>query len=1124
MSFQPGMSRVQLLPSRMPSFVVPERPIFPAEEEKVIEHWRAIDAYHTTLKDSEGKPDYTFYDGPPFATGLPHYGHILAGTIKDVVTRYAHQTGHHVVRKFGWDCHGLPVEYEIDKQFNIAGKKDVMEMGIDNYNEKCRSIVQRYVGEWESTVERFGRWVDFKGGYRTMDRNFMESVWWVFKQLYEKDLVYRSFRVMPYSTACQTPLSNFEKTQAYKTVVDPSIIVNFEMIGDNARLLAWTTTPWTLPSNLGLAVNPTLVYVRFHKKDETQEYICGKERLEWVLKCFKWDVKNVTIVSEFAGKELVGKHYKPLFDYFVNVANKETAFRVLPAEYVSGSAGTCIVHQAPAFGEDDFTVCVANGVIEKDGTGMPCPIDDSGCFTAEVPDFAGVYFKTADAGLKQALKEKGNLMFNGTESHEYPHCWRSDTPLLLKAVSSWFVKVADFREKLVSLNEESKWVPKHVQEKRFRNWLADARDWSISRNRYWGTPLPLWVSDNYDEIVCIGSIAELEEHTGGRKLDDIHRHFVDDIKIPSKKNPGTYLHRVEEVFDCWFESGSMPYAQLHYPFENKEYFEANFPAQFIAEGLDQTRGWFYTLHVLAAHLFDKPAFKNLIVNGLVLAQDGKKMSKRLRNYPDPIEVCNKYGADAVRMYMCNSPVVRAESLRFKEEGVNDVVKDIFLPLYNAYRFLVQEVSRFETVNDAKFVPTKSVVRGSDNFTDKWIYASAQSMVASVREAFGKYELFAVAPKLLQFLENLTNWYIRMNRDRMRGNLGKESALTSLNVLYDVVMDLIVMMAPLCPFITEHIYLNLARALPEGDARKKASVHFVMIPEPDSQTQSAEILRTVSNMQQVVLLGRKIREQRGVNLKTPVATVSVLSSDPAVLADIQELEQYICDELNAVEVKVSADVSGIETIVKPNFLALKARFSNPDSDDSDDKIDVGKLIKSLTDALKTVTESQIAQLAVPGGSVIFGSVLNGEVEFTVDDLLISRDVSKLSKSNPFLEYGSNAGNAVVVIDFSPREDLIKTALAREVSNKVQKLRKSIGLSMTDDIVVSLSCVAGSAVSADGETPDKVTAVLTEKHDYIESIVKKPVTLAPVVEGMELVNETTEDLNEFVKVKIAIHRRH
>ena len=443
-----------------------------------MQYWRSIDAYNTSLKQSEGKPDYTFYDGPPFATGLPHYGHILAGTIKDVVTRYAHQTGHHVERKFGWDCHGLPVEYEIDKQFNIAGKKDVMAMGIANYNEKCRSIVQRYTSEWESTVERFGRWVDFKGGYKTMDRNFMESVWWVFKQLYEKGLVYRAFRVMPYSTACQTPLSNFEKSQAYKTVVDPSIIINLELVGvENTRLLAWTTTPWTLPSNLALAVHPTLTYVKFyHKKDETSatRYICGKDRLEWVLKSFKWDIKNVAIVEEMSGSALVGLEYKPLFSYFVDISKAGKAFRVLPGEYVTSGAGTCIVHQAPAFGEDDFTLCVSQGVIEKDGTGMPCPMDDSGCFTADVVDFAGQYFKDADNAIKAALKTNGNLMFAGTESHEYPHCWRSDTPLMLKAVSSWFVKVADYREKLVELNEESKWVPKHVQEKRFKNWLSDA--------------------------------------------------------------------------------------------------------------------------------------------------------------------------------------------------------------------------------------------------------------------------------------------------------------------------------------------------------------------------------------------------------------------------------------------------------------------------------------------------------------------------------------------------------------------------------------------------------------------------------------------------------------------------
>ena len=1072
-----------------------------------MELWRSIDAYQTCLKQSEGKPDYTFYDGPPFATGLPHYGHILAGTIKDVVTRYAHQTGHHVVRRFGWDCHGLPVEYEIDKANNISGKKDVMAMGIDTYNDKCRAIVTRYTGEWEKTVERFGRWVDFKHGYKTMDRDYMESVWWVFKTLFDKDLVYRSFRVMPYSTACQTPLSNFEKSQAYKTVIDPSIIVNFPLINDphNSKLLAWTTTPWTLPSNLALAVHPALTYVRFVNTDKDgveSFFICGKDRLDWVLKSLKWE-KTSKIVSEFFGSELIGKQYVPLFDYFFDIAKTENAFHILSGSYVTADAGTCIVHQAPAFGEEDFNLCLANGVIEKDGTGMPNPIDDNGCFTSEVSDFAGQYFKDADTPIKAMLKSRGNLMFAGTESHEYPHCWRSDTPLILKAVSSWFVKVADFREKLVSLNEESNWVPKHVQEKRFKNWLSDARDWSVSRNRYWGTPLPLWVSDNYDEVICIGSIAELEKYHG-KPLPDIHRHCIDGILIPSQKNPGTFLHRVEEVFDCWFESGSMPYAQLHYPFENKEYFEKNFPAKFIAEGLDQTRGWFYTLHVLAAHLFDKPAFQNLIVNGLVLAQDGKKMSKRLRNYPDPMEICHKHGADAIRMYLCNSPVVRAESLRFKEEGVNDVVKEIFLPLFNAYRFLVQEVGRYEINTGTQFEPTP-LVEGSSNFTDEWIHAACQTMIADVREAFTKYELFAVAPKLVAFLENLTNWYIRMNRDRMRGNFGSDAALASLNVLFEVILNLTIVMSPITPFITEHIYQNLQRVLPETDERKAKSVHFVMIPKVVSLSNNSATLRTVAHMQQVVLLGRKLREMRGVNLKTPIRSVTVISSDLVLLADVASLDQYICDELNTVAVNGHSDNGGIETIVKPNFVSIKARFAD------DKEMDVGKLIKNVSEALKSgLSEEQVIRLA-EDKPIQFASI--PDISFVSSDFMINRDVSKLKKTSEFHEYGSNAFGMVLMMDFTPDEDLTRISVSRELANRVQKLRKAKGLNLSDDIVIEFV-----------PESDSMVFILNEKKEYIEAICKKPVfiisKLAPQVSNQDIVCEENEDMTEngFVNIRI------
>jgi len=668
---------------------------FPKEEEKILALWDALDAFQEQLKRTEGMPEYIFYDGPPFATGLPHYGHILAGTLKDIVTRYASATGHHVIRRFGWDCHGLPVEYEIDKKLDIKSRDDVLKMGIGTYNEECRSIVMRYSKEWEKTVKRLGRWIDFENDYKTLDPSFMESVWWVFKQLYEKGLVYKGFKVMPFSTACSTPLSNFEAGLNYKDVNDPAVMVSFPIKGDadGASLIAWTTTPWTLPSNVALCVNPEFTYVRA-RDEKGRVFIVAEARLASIPGAVpkpkkEGDKKKEgkeekpqggwTVLSKVLGKDLVGLSYEPLFPYFNSLT---TGFRVVSDNYVTDDSGTGIVHQAPAFGEDDYRVCIAHGIIEK-GDKVPCPVDLNGCFTEEVTLFKGLYVKDADKEIVARIKEAGRLVDAASINHPYPFCWRSDTPLIYRAVPSWFVKVESIKDKLLANNAQTYWVPSYVKEKRFHNWLENAHDWAVSRSRFWGTPIPIWASEDGEEVVCIGSVEELEALTG-HKVTDLHRHFIDHLTIPSRTGRGE-LRRVDDVFDCWFESGSMPYGQLHYPFENKELFENNFPADFVAEGLDQTRGWFYTLMVLSTALFDKPAFKNLVCNGLVLAADGKKMSKRLKNYPDPNEVIHKYGADALRLYLINSPVVRAETLRFKEEGVFSVVKDVFLPWYNAYR-------------------------------------------------------------------------------------------------------------------------------------------------------------------------------------------------------------------------------------------------------------------------------------------------------------------------------------------------------------------------------------------------------------------------------------------------------
>uniref|UniRef100_A0A8B9HXY6 isoleucine--tRNA ligase n=1 Tax=Astyanax mexicanus TaxID=7994 RepID=A0A8B9HXY6_ASTMX len=716
---------------------VPESINFPSEEERILRFWKEKDCFQECLKQSKNRPKYTFYDGPPFATGLPHYGHILAGTIKDIVTRFAHQSGFHVDRRFGWDCHGLPVEYEIDKTLGIKGPEDVAKMGIEEYNKQCRSIVMRYSREWES-VTRMGRWIDFKHDYKTLYPWFMETVWWVFKQLYDKGLVYRGVKVMPFSTACNTPLSNFESHQNYKDVQDPSVIVNFPLLEDESVcLIAWTTTPWTLPSNLALCVNPEFLYVKVKDNTTDKVYIMMEARLGALFK----SESEYTILDKFPGKTLKGKKYKPLFDYF-SKCRESGAFSVVLDNYVREEEGTGVVHQAPYFGADDFRVCMEYNIIQRDSVPI-CPVDSSGRFTPDVTHFSGQYVKDADKNIIKWLKENGRLVNASSFKHSYPFCWRSDTPLIYKAVPSWFVRVEHMVEKLLENNDKCYWVPEFVREKRFGNWLRDARDWAISRNRYWGTPIPLWVSDDFEEVVCVGSMAELEELTGV-KVTDLHRESIDSLTIPSRCGKGQ-LKRVSEVFDCWFESGSMPYAQVHYPFENRREFEDTFPADFIAEGIDQTRAagnWHSVL------------------------------------------------------YLINSPVVRAENLRFKEEGVRDVLKDVFLPWYNAYRFLVQNVQRLHKEEDIQFLYNENTARPSDNIMDKWIQSFTQSLIQFFKEEMDAYRLYTVVPKLVKFVDMLTNWYVRTNRRRLKGESGTEDCVWALETLFSVLFSMCRLMVSL----------------------------------------------------------------------------------------------------------------------------------------------------------------------------------------------------------------------------------------------------------------------------------------------------------------------------------------
>ncbi|KAM9409199.1 isoleucine--tRNA ligase, cytoplasmic [Pholidichthys leucotaenia] len=1056
---------------------VPECINFPFEEEKILQFWKEKDCFQECLKQSKNRPRYTFYDGPPFATGLPHYGHILAGTIKDIVTRFAHQNGFHVIRRFGWDCHGLPVEYEIDKALGIKGPEDVAKMGIAEYNNQCRNIVMRYSNEWESSVKRMGRWIDFNNDYKTLYPWFMETVWWVFKQLYDKGLVYQGVKVMPFSTACNTPLSNFESHQNYKDVQDPSVIVNFPLVdNEDISLIAWTTTPWTLPSNLALCVNPEFLYVKVRDIAADKTYIMMEARLGALFK----SESEYTIMDKFPGKTLKGKKYKPLFTYFAKCGEKG-AFQVVTDNYVKEEEGTGVVHQAPYFGADDHRVCTEYNIIQRDQAPI-CPVDASGCFTSEVTDFAGQYVKDADKNIIKLLKEKGRLVSASTFKHNYPFCWRSDTPLIYKAVPCWFVQVEHMVEKLLDNNRKCYWVPEFVREKRFGNWLRDARDWAISRNRYWGTPIPMWVSDDFEEVVCVGSMAELEELTGVR-ITDLHRESIDNLTIPSRCGKGD-LRRITEVFDCWFESGSMPYAQVHYPFENRKEFEDSFPADFIAEGIDQTRGWFYTLLVLSTALFGKPPFKNVIVNGLVLANDGQKMSKRKKNYPDPALIVQNYGADALRLYLINSPVVRAENLRFKEEGVRDVLKDVFLPWYNAYRFLVQNVQRLQKEEDIQFLYNANTAKKSDNIMDKWIQSFTQSLIQFFRAEMDAYRLYTVVPRLVKFVDLLTNWYVRTNRRRLKGESGTEDCLWALETLFSVLFSMCRLMAPFTPFITEMMYQNLRHLIDPASVEEKdsSSIHYLMLPQVRESLIDKRIENAVCQMQSVIELGRVIRDRKTLPVKYPLKEVVVIHQDPEALRDIQSLQKYIVEELNVRQLTLSTDKDkyGIRLRAEPDHMVLGKRLKGA--------------FKAITASIKELTSEQLEAFQKTGSIVVDGHELHEE------DLRLMYAFDQSSGSAAQYEAHSDA-QVLVLLDVTPDQSMVDEGVAREVINRIQKLRKKGHLVPSDEITVYYRC------QPEGEYLD---SVIQAHRDFILATTKAPLLSFPVPKTASVIIEEKTQL--------------
>jgi len=890
---------------------------FPEIDHKVIEFWKDKKIFEKTTEGRKDRPIFNFYDGPPFATGLPHYGHILAGTIKDAIPRYKTMKGYFVPRPNGWDCHGLPVEYEIEKELNISGKPEIEVMGVDKFNDACKGIVFRYTSEWEKTINRMGRWVDFEHSYATMDRTYMESIWWVFKQIWDKDLIYQDYRSTWYCPRCGTPLSNFEVNQGYKdNVVDPSVFVKFQLEDEaNTFLLVWTTTPWTLPGNAAVAIHPNIEYVKIkltsgqtvdgheltHAETSSvgQCFILAKERLSIIGQPYE-------IVKTYKAKDLKGKKYRPLYSF---ITSEKKGYYIALADFVTVDDGTGIVHIAPAFGEDDFNL----------GKELDLPVlrtvDEEGRIAKEVTLWAGTFVKQADDLIKDELAKRELLYQSGTIRHTYPFCWRCDSPLISYSLKTWFVRVSEIRDRLVANNKKINWVPAHIQDGRFGKWLEQARDWNIGRNRYWGTPLPIWeCSCGHHE--CVGSIEELKQKAASAFKDridtvDLHRPWIDEVELTCLKCSKN-MKRIEEVLDCWFESGSMPYAQAHYPFENKEQFEKSYPADFIAEGMDQTRGWFYTLHVIATILFDQPAFKNCIVNGIGQDEKGVKLSKRLRNYTEPEKLMDDTGTDAMRYFFFASTPM-GEDWKFSDELVREKMRKVMMILWNSYVFFTtyasidnwspeSEVRRFLERASPEAGGTKSEVGNakSTHSLDRWILSRLQSLTEEMTAGFESYDLTRAARPIEGFVNQLSTWYIRRSRRRFWKSESDTDKENAYQTLYTVLVTLIKLIAPIMPFVSEEMYQNLVLTV---DPKAPESIHLSDYPVSDPSLRSVELEDQMALVQDMVEGVRALRSVTKIKVRQPLPLVAI-KTEKAYLTDLpQDLIALIQDELNVKEFKV-----------------------------------------------------------------------------------------------------------------------------------------------------------------------------------------------------------------------------